>query len=122
MKLAIVGSRDFDDYEFLKKIINYHPCTQIISGGARGADTMAKRYAAEHGIPMQEFFPDWYAHGKSAGFLRNEQIVESCDELVAFWDGKSRGTQHSMTMAEEAGKPVYKYWPPEPDITEGVGI
>ena len=121
MKLAVVGSRDFDDYEFLKKILNHHPCTQIISGGARGADTLARRYATEHGIPIKEFIPDWNMHGKSAGYLRNEQIVDACDELVAF-DGKSRGTQHSITLAEKASKPVYKYWPPEPDITEGVGI
>lgn len=122
MKLAIVGSRDFNDYEFLKKIIDYHSCTQIISGGARGADRLAKRYAAEHGIPIKEFLPDWDTHGKAAGYLRNEQIVETCDELVAFWDGESRGTKHSITLAEKASKPVYKYWPAEPDITEGVGI
>ena len=122
MKLAIVGSRDFNNYEFLKKIVDFHPCTQIISGGARGADTLARQYAIEHGIPFKEFFPDWDTHGKSAGFLRNEQIVQACDELVAFWDGKSRGAKHSITLAEDAGKPVYKYWPPEPDITEGVGI
>lgn len=122
MKLAIVGSRDFDDYEFLKRIINYHPCTQIISGGARGADTLAKRYATEHDIPIQEFIPNWDAHGKSAGFLRNEQIVKACDELVAFWNKISRGTKHSIDLAEKAGKPVYKYWPPEQDITEGIGI
>lgn len=122
MKLAIVGSRDFDDYEFLKKIINYHLCTQIISGGALGADTLAKRYAADHGIPFKEFLPNWDIYGKSAGFIRNEQIVKTCDELVAFWNGTSRGAKHSLMLAEDAGKPVYKYWPPEPDITEGVGI
>jgi len=122
MKLAIVGSRDFNDYEFLKRIIAHHPCTQIISGGARGADALAKRYATEHGIPIQECMPNWEVYGKSAGFLRNEQIVKACDELVAFWDGKSRGTKHSLTLAENAGKPVYKYWPPEPDLTEGIGI
>ncbi len=128
MKIAVVGSRSFDDYEFLKKILNYHtstlvyPCVQIISGGARGADTLAKQYATEHGLDIQEFIPDWDTHGKSAGYLRNEQIVDACDELVAFFDGKSRGTGHSVELAENAGKPVYKYWPPEPDITEGVGI
>ena len=122
MKIAVVGSRDFNDYEFLKKMLNYHLCTQIISGGARGADTLAKQYATEHDIPIKEFIPNWDAHGKAAGYLRNEQIVEACEELVAFWDGKSRGTMHSITLAENANKPVYKYWPPEPDITEGIGI
>ena len=122
MKLAVVGSRNFDDYEFLKKILNYHPCTQIISGGARGADSLAKRYATEHGIPIKEFMPDWDVYGKSAGYIRNEKIVDTSDELVAFWNGISRGTKHSLTLAENAGKPVYKYWPPEPDLMEGIGI
>lgn len=122
MKLAVVGSRDFDDYEFLKKMLDYHPCSQIISGGARGADVLAKRYAAEQGIPIKEFMPDWSIHGKSAGYLRNEQIIEASDELVAFWNSTSRGTKHSIDLAKKVGKPVYKYWPPEPDIVEGVGI
>lgn len=122
MKLAVVGSRNFDDYEFLKKMLQYHSCVQIISGGAQGADTLAKQYAAENGIPIREFIPDWDAHGKSAGFLRNEQIVKHCDELVAFWNSTSRGAKHSIDLAEQAGKPVYKYWPPEPDLMEGVGI
>ena len=122
MKLAIVGSRDFDDYEFLKKIIHFHPCSHIISGGARGADTLAKRYAAEHGIPIRQFIPDWDTFGKSAGFRRNEKIVEACDELVAFWNNVSRGTKHSLMLAEGAGKPIYKYWPPEADLMEGIGI
>jgi predicted Rossmann fold nucleotide-binding protein DprA/Smf involved in DNA uptake len=122
MKLAIVGSRSFSDYEFLKKMIDYHPCTCIISGGAKGADTLAKRYAVEHGILIQEFLPNWDLHGKSAGFIRNKQIVEASEELVAFWDKKSPGTKHSIDLAEQAGKPVYIYWPSEPDITEGIGI
>lgn len=132
MKIAVVGSRDFDDYEFLKKILNYHlcqagqACTQIISGGARGADTLAKQYAVEHGLDIQEFIPNWDVHGKSAGYLRNEQIVNACDELVAFCvmssDGISPGTKLSIELAEKAGKPVYKYLPPESDIMEGIGI
>lgn len=122
MKLAVVGSRTFTDFEFMKQILDYHPCTHIISGGAKGADTLAKRYAAEKGISMKEFPADWNTHGKSAGYIRNKQIVDACDEVVAFWDGESKGTKHTMTLAEEAGKPVHKYWPEEPDITEGVGI
>jgi len=122
LKLAVVGSRDFNDYEFLKKMLDFHPCTRIISGGARGADTLAKRYAVERGISIKEFLPNWDVHGKSAGYRRNEQIVKACDELVAFWDGISRGTKHSIDIAESAGKPIHAYWPPEIDITEGIGI
>ncbi|MHA2279769.1 MAG: DUF2493 domain-containing protein [Promethearchaeota archaeon] len=122
MKLAVVGSRSFTNYDFLKKMLAFHECTQIISGGARGADRLAKQYAAECGIPIKEFLPDWDTHGKAAGYIRNKQIVEACDELVAFWDEESRGTQHSINLANEASKPVYKYWPPPEDITEGIGI
>jgi hypothetical protein len=122
MKLAIVGSRNFTNFEFLKQILQYHPCTQIISGGAKGADTLAKQYAAENGIPIKEFLPNWDKYGKSAGYRRNKQIVEACDELVAFWDGESKGTAHSIGIAEESGKPVYKYWPPPEDLLEGIGI
>ncbi len=122
MKIAVVGSRDFDDYEFLKKILDYHPCTKIISGGAPGADTLAKQYSAEKGIPMKEFPANWDVYGKSAGYIRNKQIVEVSDEVVAFWNKKSRGTKHTIDLANDANKPVHIYWPPEPDIMEGIGI
>jgi predicted Rossmann fold nucleotide-binding protein DprA/Smf involved in DNA uptake len=124
MKLAIVGSRTFDDYDFMKNMLQYHSFTKIISGGAKGADTLARRYSAEKGISIIEFIPDWETFGKSAGYLRNEKIISTCDELVAFWDKKSKGTGHSVRLAEKAGKPIYIYWPPEKeiDITEGIGI
>jgi predicted Rossmann fold nucleotide-binding protein DprA/Smf involved in DNA uptake len=124
MKLAVVGSRSFSNYEFLKKILEFHPCTQIISGGAKGADTLARQFAGEKGIPIKEFLPNWDKDGKAAGFIRNKQIVNACDELVAFWDGESRGTAHSIKLAEDAGKPVYKYWQDdsEEELFEGIGI
>ncbi len=121
MKLAVIGSRTFTDFKYLSKILQFHECTQIISGGARGADSLAKQYAAEKGISYIEFLPDWDNQGRKAGIFRNIKIVDAADEIVAFWDGKSKGTAHSLELAEEAGKPVYKYWS-EPDITEGVGI
>ena len=122
MKLAVVGSRTFHDFEFLKEILQFHVCSQIISGGAQGADRLAKRYAAENGILYREHLPHWDRDGKAAGYIRNKLIVDDCDELVAFWDGTSKGTLYSINLALEGGKPVYKYWPPPEDITEGVGI
>ena len=121
MKLAVVGSRTFSDFKYLKKILEFHTCTQIISGGARGADLLAQQYAAEKGIAYKEFLPDWEHEGKKAGMLRNIQIVDACDEVVAFWDGTSKGTANTIKLAEKAGKSVYKYWS-EPDIMEGIGI
>ena len=105
MKLAIVGSRTFSDYELLKTTIDQIPTPSlIVSGGARGADTLAEQYARERGIPTKIFLPDWKLHGKVAGFIRNELIVKECDFLVAFWDGKSNGTRNSISHAKEMKK------------------
>lgn len=113
MKLAVVGSRDFDDYDLVQDAvltmgINYGISDFIIiSGGAKGADSLAKKLAVCWGYPLIEFLPDWRLHGLKAGYLRNKQIVDECDYLIAFWDGKSKGTKHSIDLAERAGK-LYK--------------
>lgn len=109
MKLAVVGSRTFNDYDILKnKLIQINervPITLIISGGAYGADKMAERWAAENNIKTLIFLPDWQKYGKSAGFIRNEDIIKNCDVAVAFWDGKSRGTLSSINLANKYKKP-----------------
>ncbi len=111
MKLAIVGSRDFDDYQTLVNIMDQYfwdcPLT-IISGGAKGADSLGKRYAEnDREAEYQEFLPDWNELGKKAGFVRNKQIVDACDMVLAFWDGKSKGTEHTIKLAGEAKKPTF---------------
>lgn len=106
VKLAIVGSRTFDDYALLKSSVDCFEISMIISGGAKGADALARRYAKEHNIPIKEHIPDWTKHGKAAGFIRNKLIIGDCDEVIAFWDGQSKGTQHDINLAQEAGKPV----------------
>ena len=108
MKLAIVGGRDFNDYNKVKIWGDMFRCHfHIISGGARGADTLAKKYALERFLPYIEFLPDWDKYGKAAGFIRNSQIVDACDMVLAFWDGKSRGTQDTITKAKKAKKPTF---------------
>lgn len=113
VKLAVVGSRSFDDYPFLANVLKWYDCSAIISGGARGADSLAAKYAMEHNIPLKEFPADWDRLGKSAGFIRNKRIVTEADEMVAFMDLKNptKGTSSSIRLAEEAGKPVFVYWP-----------
>jgi hypothetical protein len=108
MKLAIVGSRDFNDYEYLKKVLEpiRDKVSLIISGGAKGADTLGERYAKENNIPVQIFYPDWNKFGKSAGFKRNVDIVNNCDAVVAFQINDSKGTQHTINIAKEKGKKV----------------
>lgn len=103
MRYAIIGSRTFLDYEKFKKSIDPHLpyITQIISGGAVGADSLASDYANEHDIPLLVFKPDWINNGIGAGFIRNKSIVQSSDIVLAFWDMKSNGTKHSLIYAKK---------------------
>ena len=110
MKLAIIGSRGFHDYELLKTEIlifsfeNSIDITEIVSGGAKGADKMAEIFAAENKLPTTIFLPDWDKHKKSAGFIRNKLIIDTADAVIAFWDGSSRGTLSSINLAKEKNK------------------
>lgn len=108
MRLAIVGSRDFTDYSKLEKTLIdldiFDEITEIVSGGARGADKLAERFASEYLIKFTEYPALWTKHGKAAGFIRNQQIVARCDQLIAFWDHESKGTKHSIKLAQEQDK------------------
>lgn len=106
MKLAIIGSRTFNDYELLKKECDNLNIEEIISGGAKGADSLGEKYAIENNIKFTIFKPDWKKYGKRAGFLRNIDIINSCDSVLAFWDGNSKGTQHSINLGHKHNKPV----------------
>lgn len=109
MKLAIVGSRNFTDYKRFSQIIDKvkTQVTLIVSGGARGADTLAERYAKEKAIPYLIFPADWDKHGKKAGMLRNQDIVDNADGMVAFLAPESRGTKDSIKRAERKGIPIH---------------
>lgn len=104
--LGIVGSRTFSDYnlfkqkisEIVQKLLNKCNKVVFVSGGAKGADTFARKYAKENNIEIIEFIPDWEKFGKSAGFKRNETIIDKSDLLVAFWDGQSKGTLHDLKL------------------------
>lgn len=103
MKVAVIGSRTFDDYELMKIILDKFDITLIVSGGAKGADKLSEKYALEKNIPVQIFKPDW-SIGRHAGFLRNTTIIEYSDFVVAFWDGKSKGTLDSINKAKKLNK------------------
>lgn len=102
LKLAVVGSRTFTDYQKMCEVLDAHerPFT-LVSGGARGTDNLAERYASEHHLTIKIIHADWNAHGKTAGFLRNTKIVEESDDCIAFWDGQSRGTQDTIKKFRE---------------------
>ena len=106
MRLAIVGSRTITDMNVLIDALQEYDITEIVSGGARGVDTMAEDYAVANDIDTIIFPADWERYGKRAGYLRNVQIVDYADEVLALWDGKSRGTKHTIDIAHRAGKPV----------------
>ena len=111
MKLAIVGCRIFNDYHLLQQsickkfTISHIDC--IVSGGAKGADTLAENFAKKYDIPTKIFFPEWDKYKRLASYIRNEQIIKYADEVIAFWDGKSRGTKSSIDLAKRECKPMY---------------
>lgn len=104
--LAVVGSRGFTDYDLLKSTLDKFDIHMIVSGGARGADKLAERYACERNKPLLVIHPEWKRFGRRAGFIRNEAIILRSTHVIAFWDGKSRGTEHSIHLANEYGKPL----------------
>lgn len=103
MNVAVIGSRGFRDYTFLSKTLRQFSISKIISGGALGADRLARRFALTYRINFLEFKPDYELHGKVAPLIRNHSIISSADVVVAFWDGKSSGTAHALHIARRKG-------------------
>jgi YspA, cpYpsA-related SLOG family len=111
VRVAIVGSREIgceiDRCEEIGDLLDTLPRdTIIVSGGARGIDRIAAQLAGNRGMGVCVHHPDWDGLGKRAGFVRNAKIVDDCDEVHAWWDGKSKGTAHTIELARKAGKPV----------------
>ena len=109
LKVIIAGGRDFNDFELLKakcdKILSEYAVTdiQIVSGCAKGADLLGEDYAKVRHLSMVRFPADWNKHGKAAGPIRNVQMAEFADVLIAFHDGNSKGTAHMIRTAKEKG-------------------
>jgi hypothetical protein len=110
MKIVIAGGRDFTNYSLLKEkcdeIIDFVD-VEIVSGTAKGADSLGERYAKENGYDVKLFPPDWKKFGRKAGPLRNKQMAEYCDMLIAFWDQKSSGTRNMIENAANLGLIVH---------------
>lgn len=103
MKVAIIGSRGLELSDFSP----YLPedTTEIVSGGAIGIDRCARRYALEKGLKLTEFLPDYETHGRRAPLLRNLEIIDYSDLVLAFWDGQSRGTRFVLENCKKKNKP-----------------
>lgn len=105
-KLIVAGSRTFDDYDRMaadldRLLIQQIPDVEIVCGMcSSGADALAVRYACERGLPLKEFPADWHQWGKAAGPIRNDRMAVYADALVAYWDGKSRGTRNMIRCAQ----------------------
>lgn len=112
-KLIVAGGRDYWDYEHMHAVLfalaeeaGHDTAISIVSGMARGADRVAYEIAKAENVQCYEFPADWEKHKRAAGYRRNEQMAQFSDGLLAFWDGKSRGTKHMIETMQKLGKPV----------------
>jgi hypothetical protein len=105
MRVLVCGSRKWTDRKKVWDELNFlHHPRFIIHGGARGADSLASEWAAYYDVPQRIFLPDWELYGKRAGILRNNQMLDTNPDLVlAFWDGESKGTAHTIKEARKRG-------------------
>ena len=115
MKVIIAGGRDYNNYAFLAQtmddFVNENNVEEVVCGCAAGADSLGAKWAKERGIPVKEFPAEWDVFGKKAGILRNHDMGNYADFLVAFWDGQSAGTRDMISYMKQIGKhgTVIKY-------------
>lgn len=113
LKLIVAGGRDFNDYDRLSAdLFDYAESVgdavnvSIVTGMARGADSLAYRFALNEGVKVYEFKPDWDKFGKRAGFVRNAEMAKFADVLIAYWDSESAGTANMIQTMHKMGKSV----------------
>ena len=105
-KVIVAGGREFSDYNMLSQklhnILLEKDLSQveIVSGKAKGADSLGEKWGKINGCHIAEFPAQWDKYGKSAGYKRNEEMAKYADALIAFWDGESRGTKHMIDLAK----------------------
>ena len=109
MKVIVAGSRSIADIKVVTQAIEESgfEVDEVVSGTARGVDTIGEEWAKSKGIPVKKFPADWNGLGKRAGFVRNAEMADYADALVAVWDGKSRGTENMIEQAKKKGLKVY---------------
>jgi hypothetical protein len=126
VKVIIAGSRTLSNINLVSQAVvragNYwmsedqenwqkYMFTEVVSGGAQGVDFLAELYAKKKSLPFKEFKADWEQFGKKAGFLRNSEMADYADGLVAVWDGHSKGTFHMIAEMVKRNKLVYVQCP-----------
>lgn len=107
MKIAVIGSRNLT----VDNLENYLPenVTEIVSGGAMGIDKCARNYAVENNLKLTEFLPEYEKYGRRAPLVRNLQIIDYADRVIAFWDGESHGTKFVIENCKRLNKSVMVY-------------
>jgi hypothetical protein len=102
MRLIIAGSRTFANYQLLETNAKEHfpEAKIIVSGGAHGADILGEQYAKAHGLELVRYPADWKKYGRAAGYIRNKEMAQNAHALLAFWDGRSKGTRSMIKLAE----------------------
>lgn len=111
LKVIVAGGREFSNYNLLQQKCDHYLSNKvkegynivIVSGTARGADSLGERYAKERGYKISRHPADWNTYGRRAGYLRNAEMANVADALIAFWDGKSPGTKSMIKLAEDKG-------------------
>ena len=109
MRVAVIGSRGLR----VEDLGQYLPegTTEIVSGGARGVDRSAREYAQQHGLKLTEYLPEYNRYGRGAPLRRNITIIESADLVIAFWDGRSKGTKYVIDNCKKRNIPLKIYVP-----------
>lgn len=111
MKTIIAGSRDISLPSFVESAVaaSQFTITEVVSGCARGVDTLAIQFAAKNGLPVKRFPANWDKFGRGAGYRRNAEMAQYAEALIAVWDGKSRGTGHMINIAQSKHLKVFVY-------------
>jgi hypothetical protein len=109
VKVIIAGSRKIEDLSIVEKAIaeSGFLIAEVVSGGAMGVDSLAEQWAAENDMPVSVFKPDWSQYGRGAGPVRNAEMTDYSEALIAVWDGESKGTRDMIDKAEKKGLPVF---------------
>jgi len=109
MKTIIAGSRNIEEYQLVLSAIEASgfEITEVVSGGARGVDSLGEKYGLEKNLPIKVFPADWEQHGRKAGIMRNKEMAAYADALIAIWDGNSPGTYNMITEAESCKLKIF---------------
>lgn len=109
MRTIIAGSRSITEYDTLLSAIEEidFEITTVISGGAKGVDSLGEWFAEDNGIPLEIFPADWARFGRSAGYIRNQEMADNAEACLILWDGKSKGSLHMNNIAVKKGLKVH---------------